>query len=117
MADPHSKPKVHKRCPIGQVPRIHLVRHRDTMGGQDDAPVGNPEEPIIVEVGGSPSEPGVTPALKWTVPDRISVWARIFRLHRNTMRRRLQTQAIKNEKVGHLYKVAVEDLPANQHGK
>jgi hypothetical protein len=51
---------------------------------------------------------------EWSIPTTIGDWAKIYGCHRNTMSKRLHKGMIKSKKVGNHYKIAVEDLPANQ---
>jgi hypothetical protein len=49
---------------------------------------------------------------KWSVPDSPSVWAKVFKVHYNTMIKWLKTQAIKNLQVSpRRYRIAIEELP------
>ena len=50
--------------------------------------------------------------LKWSQPAGLKIWAEIFGRHRNTMRKWLDHQTIRNEHMSpRLWRVAIEELP------
>jgi hypothetical protein len=55
--------------------------------------------------------------LRWTVPDSVPRWAKVYQISRNTMTKHLKEQTYRNRKVGRLYEIAVEDLPAREQHK
>jgi hypothetical protein len=49
---------------------------------------------------------------EWSRPDSVGQWAKVFRCHRNTMSKRLQTQEVPNRRVGGKYQIRLDALPA-----
>jgi transposase-like protein len=52
--------------------------------------------------------------LKWSQPMGLCAWAIIFGVHRNTMRKWLDEQTVKNQRMSpRMWRVAIEELPAD----
>jgi len=55
----------------------------------------------------------VVEQLRWSQPMKLSDWAAIFHVHRNTMRKWLDNQIIKNQQISpRMWRVAIEELPS-----
>jgi hypothetical protein len=56
--------------------------------------------------------------LAWSRPDTIKAWAKVFGIHRNTMRQRLEEgKDPRSRKMGRHWRVALDDLPAKERAK
>jgi excisionase family DNA binding protein len=61
----------------------------------------------------SPTATQVDPGPEgWSRPYTVQELARVYGIHRNTMRRRLRERQIRAQQIGRTWQVAVADLPA-----
>ena len=65
----------------------------------------------------APASPPRDANLRWTAPDTVSRWAKVYQIHRNTMTKRFKDKTYRNRKVGRLFEIVVEDLPAQEQHK
>lgn len=56
--------------------------------------------------------------LAWTEPSTVGVWAKVFKVHRNTMSKFLKEQRVRNKRLARSrYQIALDDLPGTEKAK
>jgi hypothetical protein len=54
------------------------------------------------------------PEPQWSAPNTLDGWCRVFGVHRNTMRKRLQDGTLRARPFGRHWQIALDDIPADR---